>query len=91
MIKDAKQNSWERFVAETTNENLYGLAYKLGSDKLRAKEILNTLGHNQVHTKSNIYTINCLLERLVPLDADEYETKMQKILRNITFHQQLQY
>lgn len=55
---DAKKRNWESYVAGSINENSYGLVYKLRSGRLKIKEVLTMLSHNQEYTETNINTIN---------------------------------
>lgn len=66
-IKTAKKASWESFVRDISNENVYGLPYKLAADEVRAKEVLTTLQSRGVHTTDMRDTLALLLQELVPL------------------------
>lgn len=67
-IKEAKRKSWETFVRDTINEDPYSLAYRLGADKIKTKEIFNTVEINTTHTTDNLGTMRAFMHSLVPLD-----------------------
>lgn len=46
-IKKSKKASWEAFVRDTANENVYSLPYKLAAEKLKTREVLFTLVNNR--------------------------------------------
>lgn len=52
-IKDAKRQSWERLVADATNDDPYSLAYRLGADKVRVTEIMTIVKTDDNYTSGN--------------------------------------
>lgn len=81
MIKDSKKISWEAFVAEAINDDPYSLAYKIGADKVKAKEVLTTLSRGNACTETNLETMQLLIETLVPRDSRHNENQYHATLR----------
>lgn len=91
LMKTEKQKSWEAFVRETSNADPYGIAYKLGANKLRTKEILSTLKTNNEFTESNLDTLTLLVDQLIPQDMHLSDNETHVQLRQQANELQLSY
>lgn len=70
-IRQAKKQSWARFISENANEDPYGFAYKLGASRLRLKEVMTNLRLGDgSYTSTTQETLEQLLNTLMPLEQE---------------------
>ncbi|KAG8273456.1 hypothetical protein J6590_108217 [Homalodisca vitripennis] len=85
MINDAKRTSWSEFVAASSDENPYSLAYKIANNKIRTDEVLTSLkGDDGEDTRTVEDTLERLVSVLLPGDnVDEEEEYHIQVRRDL--------
>jgi len=88
-IHVAKQLAWEQFVVDSTTQDPFGLAYKIGSEKIKLKQVMTSLKKtDDQYTGSAEETLRYLVDQLVPVDTMEGETPMHAEVRENLAHQE---
>lgn len=83
LIKKAKQDSWEKFAATNFNEDPYGFVYKLGTGRLKRRDLFQSVRRDDgLLTVSLGDTIDVLIDRLLPGDSQVNEQVIHAALRN---------
>lgn len=80
-IKNTKQESWEKLVTITGNEDPWGIIYKMKAGKLKVREIANNIKTGEGYTIDWAQTARETLEQMFALDTETDETPEQADMR----------
>ncbi|KAG5887122.1 hypothetical protein JTB14_029802 [Gonioctena quinquepunctata] len=82
-IKEAKSNSWNRFVEEDLGSNPWGTVYKIAAKKIKWKHLETTVSDLEgTFTSSHQDTIEAILNRIIPDDLEEDDNQEHLAIRH---------
>lgn len=80
----AKMRSWDTFVGECLQTNVWGIPYKIAAEKIHPPALLSTLrAEGGGMTRDWRKSASVLLEALLPSDDPTDETQEQMALRGV--------
>lgn len=81
-ITEVKEKSWQKFVESNLQTDMWGIPYKIVSQKIKSPTLLSTLKKNdETMTETWEESAKLLLQELLPPDNIEEDSQEQTVIR----------
>lgn len=82
-IRNQKSLTWKRFAAENSNEDPFGIAYKVSSEKITKRDHFNSVRRNDGSLTHTLHeTLHAIFDSILPGDMQATDTPIQAEIRD---------